>query len=599
MIEEIIKTLHSGDQEQLDIIFSAQKNILVEAPAGHGKTKTMVSRIAYLIATNKIPKPKKILALTFSVNAAYKIKQEVAEKLPEMLIAGKLSPNDIKHRVLATNYHGFCRRILSLYGYLLDPNLKKINSLMGIGGDTPEAIAKLNIGIPGEVAKKMALYNDAVKKINLKYLKDNKEGYLTAVSAYLLPKNFISFNAILLFAIELLIKHKSIQEFYIRYFSTVIVDEFQDTNILSWTLLTKLIGANSQVMFIGDSLQRIYGFIGAIPNLMNTAQKKYNAHRVELKKNYRFQNNQILLQLDKNIRENAKNPRQPQITLPAKTVLHLWNSQPEEADGVCAIVRAHIDSHPQSKVAVLVKKRGADTTEILKSLDKNHLSYFYALYLDDDAEYIEFHYACLKELSNILAVSKNKFNKLIGGKFVAKIREIYQEKETEVSKSLIKLLDTFIEKLFNDYKFLSAEEKIEFIRDTFESRALKQYLSYVDSNVVLSTVHGAKGLEWDFVLLPDMEQYSFPNFQALCGKDCLFQRNCKILWPSVATQSPYENFFLNELSVFYVAATRAKKNLEFSYSRTGLDYKGRQRPINLSCLLKLDGIEFSTNDHTH
>lgn len=71
IIKSRIENKHQGDEKQLEIIFSPNKRLLVEAPAGYGKTHTMVSRIAYLISIGKLPVPKKLLALTFSVNAAY------------------------------------------------------------------------------------------------------------------------------------------------------------------------------------------------------------------------------------------------------------------------------------------------------------------------------------------------------------------------------------------------------------------------------------------------------------------------------------------------------------------------------------------------
>jgi len=80
-----LRELHSGDEKQLEVIFSESKRLIVEAPAGCGKTKTMISKVAYLLATGKISHPKKILALTFSVNAAYKIKKELAEYLPSLV----------------------------------------------------------------------------------------------------------------------------------------------------------------------------------------------------------------------------------------------------------------------------------------------------------------------------------------------------------------------------------------------------------------------------------------------------------------------------------------------------------------------------------
>ena len=79
--EKLIQ-MHSNDKKQLEVIFSDSKRLIVEAPAGYGKTKTMVSKIAYLIGSNKVPNPKKILALTFSINAAYKIRKDIIESLP-------------------------------------------------------------------------------------------------------------------------------------------------------------------------------------------------------------------------------------------------------------------------------------------------------------------------------------------------------------------------------------------------------------------------------------------------------------------------------------------------------------------------------------
>ncbi|KXL53891.1 ATP-dependent helicase/nuclease subunit A [Anaerotignum neopropionicum] len=86
-IKALILDEHEGDNSQISAIFSEFPRIMLEAPAGCGKTKTMVSKVAYVLATNVIPMNKKILALTFSVNAAYKMKKDITEKLPNMGIS--------------------------------------------------------------------------------------------------------------------------------------------------------------------------------------------------------------------------------------------------------------------------------------------------------------------------------------------------------------------------------------------------------------------------------------------------------------------------------------------------------------------------------
>ena len=104
VIKEKIILQHEGDEKQLEVIFSDRPRLIVEAPAGYGKTTTMISRIAYLFATGGVPNPKRILGLTFSVNAALKVKREVAEKLPDLL--GKQNnPASLGKKVYVTNYH--------------------------------------------------------------------------------------------------------------------------------------------------------------------------------------------------------------------------------------------------------------------------------------------------------------------------------------------------------------------------------------------------------------------------------------------------------------------------------------------------------------
>lgn len=592
-IIEKIKELHSNDEKQLEVIFSTEKKIIVEAPAGFGKTQTMISKIAYLIASNQIQYPKRILALTFSVNAAYKIRRDVAQSLPTILESKPISPTVIKNMVFTTNYHGFCRRVLKLYGYLLHPNLKQIELLRAIDDGNPEVLIGLNIKLNYNDAEKMSYYNDAVKRIDISYLKDNLDSYLNNVKEFFLPNNYIPFNSVLLLAVELFKKYPKILEFYKAYFPAIIIDEFQDTNILSWTILKMLVSEQAQITFMGDPLQRIYGFIGAITDLISIAQKKYEMHKIELKTNYRFKDNPLLLKIDKNIRENARNPWIPIIEEPAKIIVYEAINQNEEAKCVLSLIQKIIRENKENKIALLVKQRGKNIDKILEIL-KDKVDYFYALYSDEDKEYIKFHQEILKVFLDIISSTEGRISKVISSTFMNKCKSIYRESHSETYSSLLQLLEVFLVKVFLDYNFLTSEEKIELIKDILENKSLKQYLMHVSSNIIVSTVHGAKGLEWDYVILPDMEQSSFPNWPGLCSI-CNFRVDCFINWTSIKTNSDFEKKFYEELSVFYVGVTRAKKGVFFSYSQTGLRPNGVERSNNLSCLLKLPGIDSLVN----
>ncbi|WP_013321150.1 UvrD-helicase domain-containing protein [Gloeothece verrucosa] len=593
-IEEKIKALHCNDEKQLEVIFSQAKKLIVEAPAGYGKTKTMISKIAYMLASNQVKNPKKILALTFSVNAAYKIKKDVAEQLPKLLQTKE--SYFIKHQdnLFISNYHGFCRHILKLYGYLLHETLRNIDTLKTFDDSKQEDLNQIT-KLGYDQYKIFIDYNKAVKDCNETYIEKNFETYVREVKEKILNRQYIPFNAIILLILELFRKYPNILEFYKNYFPTVIVDEFQDTNILSWTLLKKIISNDSRVIFIGDSLQRIYGFIGAIPKLMREAEVKYNMEIITLTKNYRFKDNPEMLQLDKNLRLNAENIQNPTIDKNAEIIFFNLTNQLEEAKKIIDIIKDLQNNHlaDSCKIALLVKNRGKNIDKILKVLQENKIAYFYGLFSDEEYDYLKFHKECsllfIEHLKKVHVISQKTLSKLYDT--ISESIFLKENKEKLTLQSLMKLLKVFFYRINTEYNFLSFEDKIIFIRDTFENNALKQNMEYLDENVIVATIHGAKGLEWDYVIMPDMEQYSNPSFQGLC-KNCNYRNNnCNIqIDPNNETK------FLEELSVFYVGVTRARRQIFFSASNTRINYQAVEKSANISCLLKLPGIKLNNDN---
>jgi len=582
-----LRDLHSGDEKQLEVIFSESKRLVVEAPAGYGKTKTMISKVAYLLATGKISHPKKILALTYSVNAAYKIKKELADHLPSLVQSGNSNQLRINEKLFVSNYHGFCRHILKRYGYLLHPNLSNPDLLKSVDDTKIEEITR-TLGISYDIASTFTQYSDAVKNVNKEYLSKHFNQYTNGIIETFLDKKYISFNGILALTFRLFAEYSEIVGFYQGYFPVIIVDEFQDTNVLSWALLKKLVNEKSQLVFMGDSLQRIYGFIGAIPNLISEAEQLFSMKRIVLEKNYRFMSNPQMLQLDRNIRLNAEKPNSPAIQENAEISLISVNTQLEEAreiaNKICDLLSS--EENKLCKIAILVNQRGENTNKIIELLNEKDISYFYALFKDEDSEYSWFHRECSSQFTDQIRkdirISKGTLET-----FYLKVEEVLKDSNSPTIKSLLTLLQVFLSRILTDYSFLSAEDKLVLIRDTFENRTLRQNMEYIDKNVIISTIHGAKGLEWDYVLMSDMEQYSMPNLYGLCGS-CNHKSNCNL-----TVNSTNEKSFLEELSIFYVGVTRAKKQIFFSASRTRLKSNGVTQPANLSCMLKLPGIVFA------
>ena len=583
VIKSRIIQKHHGDDKQLEIIFSSSSRLLVEAPAGYGKTHTMVSRIAYLMAVGRLPSPKKLLALTFSINAAYKIKKDVSINVPDLL-SGLSSNINIKEKIYVSNYHGFCRSVLKKYGYIIHPNLLKLDTLQSIDDGRRDSIMRAYSNLSNDEATLLSDFNFAVKNLNGTYVRENIDAYNAIVISKLLEKESIPYNAIITLTIKLFNDNSNILTFYQNYYTSILVDEFQDTNMLSYWLLNFLITSQTSILLLGDSLQRIYGFIGAVPNLLQDAERRYNLQLISLEKNYRFASNENMLQLDKIIRQNALTPFENPNNLRANVNFILYENQELEATGIIYRTREILQQAPSAKVAIITKQRGPNINHIIDAFNKENISFFYGLFTDEDIDYVKFNRKCLFEFIELLR-DNSKINKKLAKTHYDKIKEIYIDNDSILIKALLKLLNIFWSRLFIDFSFLSNDDKINLIKETFEHNGIKQYMEYLDTSIIISTVHAAKGLEWDYVILPDMEKDSFPNWFGLCCK-CKHSDDCNLVLDKNMEQS-----FLEELSVFYVAVTRAKKQVYFTASKTQLSTKGTFQK-NYSCFMRLPGIEF-------
>ena len=208
-IKQKLTELHDGDEQQLSVVFSEKDRVIVEAPAGYGKTTTMISRIAYLFATEQIPNPKRILGLTFSVNAALKVKRDVAEKLPS-LIRMQNNPRLIVEKAVITNYHGFCKMILKKYGYLLNTILRKdVNDFTAIGDNEIPKTAEINRLLSQDDYRIIDCIETDIKQAV--FPKDYSD-YNSLIIEKLLPKGYITHNAVILFTLEILLKFPEVRK---------------------------------------------------------------------------------------------------------------------------------------------------------------------------------------------------------------------------------------------------------------------------------------------------------------------------------------------------------------------------------------------------
>lgn len=401
---------------------------------------------------------------------------------------------------------------------------------------------------------------------------------------------YITHNAIILFVLEIFTNYTEVKKFYQSYYPLIVVDEFQDTNCIAWKLLESVISEQTQLLFLGDSLQRIYGFIGALPGIMSKVVDEYGMERIELSKNYRFRNNPDMLKLDKNIRVTAASCFTSAFTddeaanLPA---FWGWTQQNEAEQVITKIKELLIEEN--TKIALLFRSRSKNAEIVETELLKNNLQYFYGMFTDEDPDYVEFHNKCQEMFIRRFGKSK-VINKKALLAFSNSVKTAYAAMPGKTIDSLLKLLDALMKKVSVDYSDLAPEDKYTLLLDIFENRQLKQAMEYVDSRVILSTVHGAKGLEWDYVIVCDVEQWVFTF---IC-RDCpskLMQNGARCKLPNdIPTQMVGP--LLDDLCVFYVALTRAKRQAFISASGERYNARGqRYTGGKVCCFALVDGVK--------
>lgn len=582
-VERILRDKHSGDNEQLDFIFSDEKRIIVTAPAGCGKTTAMISKIAKELCAGTIPENKKVLAMTFSVNAAMRIKDDVKQLLPEIVN----TPQTLLNRIDIANYHNFAMRLLHKYGYILNNNFTNLSCFQIVDESKLISLGLLSFTEETEVSK----LRDVIINENYAEICAAIDAYWNILDQKLIRNSVITYNGILIAAIKLL-SIKSVSDFYSTYYKMIIIDEFQDTNLLSFFLIDKLI-SNNIAIFLGDDVQKIYGFLGAINNALETVSEKYQAKSILFKTNYRFRNNERMKQLDSFIRGYVENYRLSDNN--ATMLLKKLSSDKGEMDFISKGVEKIVGS--TCNVAVLVRA-GWQGKNIVSKFEEKGIHYFNALYTETDAEYITFYKIVVEEFhANVLGKAvKSVLDRCLKA-VKARENEVYSVLGKKyIFDSLYKLL----EKLFEVSRSWEGTSKERYINIDFNlsNNGLKHMMEYLDEKVVLTTIHSAKGLEWDYVILPQMNASTFPSWGHIC-KPCRDVHGCNLGYDYCVNKFVPEmkRKITEEMSAFYVALTRAKKEV-FVTVNTGKDQYGYVKRTN--CFINLPGLllqDFNWDDY--
>lgn len=284
------KLLEQLNPVQREAVLYSQGPMMILAGAGSGKTKTLVTKIIYLLEEKNLS-AHELLALTFSNKAAKEMRERVILTLGEEAEALQI-----------TTFHAFCARLLrSEANYL---GLSRNFSIYDDGES--KAVVKALLERRGISTKEINPYEilnyiDGLKNNGFYLGKEESEldqltidrddeyyVYFEEYEAELHRANAIDFSGLITGVLALFEKFPDVLKRYQKRFKYVLVDEYQDTNRAQFLLVKLLCEERQNICVVGDEDQSIYSWRGAdIRNILDFEKIFPQVHLLKLEQNYR------------------------------------------------------------------------------------------------------------------------------------------------------------------------------------------------------------------------------------------------------------------------------------------------------------------------
>ena len=285
--------LQGLNEQQLQAVTSEDRHMLVIAGAGSGKTRVLVSRVAWLIAEKQV-NPYHVMAVTFTNKAA----NEMKDRIQKML-------NINTRWMWIGTFHSLCVRILRQEG-----------DTFGIGRDfiiyddgdcrtlIKRALAEMNLANEEKTyhpAAVQAAISDAKNKLitSADYMASASDEWQRNVGQIyrryqmmLKDSHALDFDDLLTHTLWYLQRYPDVLARYKERFSHLLVDEYQDTNHCQYMLIKLLAGDDNAIFAVGDPDQSIYRWRGAdISNILEFSSDYKDARELRLTQNYRSTQN--------------------------------------------------------------------------------------------------------------------------------------------------------------------------------------------------------------------------------------------------------------------------------------------------------------------
>ena len=345
---------NSLNDQQLIAVNCNEGNKLVLAGAGSGKTRVLTYRIAKLIQDFNV-RPSDVLALTFTNKASREMKDRIESIL-------KISSQGLWFGT----FHGICRRILKIHWReaelserftILDSQdqLRLIKRILK-GNNYDEKLYD-----PKSIQSFINRKKDNGQRSNNISDKDD-EVYVAIFKEYeiiLKQTMSVDFADLILKTYELFRSHTQILNYYTKRFKHIMVDEFQDTNLLQFKLLKLLNNDTGSLYAVGDDDQSIYGWRGALSkNIKSFTDQFTDVEIFKLEQNYRSTNK--ILKVANSLISHNKNRLGKELWTASERgetvkIFEAYNNDEESSFIVDKIKMLERDGYKKSEIAILYR----------------------------------------------------------------------------------------------------------------------------------------------------------------------------------------------------------------------------------------------------
>lgn len=567
--------------KQLSAVKNFRGKMIVLAGPGSGKTTIITHKVKYLLENCNVDE-KNILVITFTKAAAIEMKKRFEK------IYGT-------NKVLFATFHSFFFKIIRSFYDLSTKNILKENERKNILKQIINSEFEIDDDFLQSISNEISLLKNDLHDINFYSSKicatDEFQKIFLAYEKYKQEKCKIDFDDILSLCYKVLTQNIAIKNFYRDRYKFILIDEFQDINRTQYECIKLL--TNENLFVVGDDDQSIYKFRGASPKFLLDFPKDFpDAKIIILDKNYRSTEKIIsfcgkIIAQNKNRYEKKFSGRgiigsEPKIlqfeniTQQAQKISEMIKKNPAKINDTAVIFRTNI----QARAFV----ENFMNLNIAYKLKDEFSNIYENWAVKDILAYMKFSVdnKNISALAQIINHPKRFVSKTIFAKATKKsynvLENLFNDKSlpmwqrTYIEELIFHLNELvlkkpydcvrYIRKIIGYDKFIKEFRWLSEILDEFQESAknfsdIQDFIFYAENfsakiknnngGVTLTTMHSAKGLEFDTVFIISAIEGLIPH-----------EKNYEIE---------------EELRLFYVALTRAKNNLFISVTKNRYELK--------------------------